>query len=353
MSKKHLAFTGAVPLLRHAHYARNNITASATALGSLASQFNHLTTYQKKFLFNRCQHIYNIASGTSGVTTLWRGFWRSSENTGGIRAHYGLVDTDYGTPAGAYFRMSAERFSDGATIDAQTRYYIGSNPGAAWYDDVANMKHGTLELTGFADDTEYCWTTSVNNGARLAYLSVVEIGSPHADDANESVVDPSAFVAQAPIYYQSVQDLSDAAKAQWRHNGCHLLSWAQDYDTAVSVSATSLTNILDGSSTTVDGSTPGFGLPMAYHNTTRQTDVPVVLAVHAIRTAGSGTLTVRVTNGTSYVEKTGIGTGGVEDWYTASGSLPASLDKFDVQALVSDGSTTFDLAAVSLYEYEA
>jgi hypothetical protein len=132
-----------------------------------------------------------------------------------------------------------------------------------------------------------------------------------------------------------------------------LLSWAQDWDTPVTIDATTLTNVLDLSSTSVTANTPGFSVQLTHHaRSGGGGEVPVRFAVRAVRTAGTGTLTVRLTDGTDYVELTGIATGGIDGWYVVSGFLPADLGKYDLQALVSDGSTEFELGAVSLFEWE-
>jgi hypothetical protein len=348
---KHLPTQQAPHTVSSNAFARNEIVVSPTGFKAMADNLNRITTWQKKFIFATSQDLNSVDAGAAGTVGLWRVFFRSSQNTAGIRVFLGITDTDYGAAANPNVVVTLKAFIGGATVSTFTTRSNGRQAGANPAEIVNTTYHSFADLTGIDANTEYYITVQAVDGARPIYCAMTELGATHADDANASVVDAGRFVAEGPIYYQDIQDVSNAIKSQWRHNAVHLLSWAMDDDNPVYCNSTSYVNLLDGA-TSVASTSAGFKLQTNYHNTTSRTTVPVRFAVNAVRLSGSNTLDVRLYDGTNSIELTGIGTGGQGDWYVTTTTMPVGFTKYDLQAKVG-ATTEFDIYAISLFEWES
>lgn len=354
------SLTAPLPVAHEAN-SNNGQLPSAILAKRIADGVNHLATYQKKVLMCRSQHWGAVGLGGAPVVTPWPNYFRTGENTSGVRFYLGILDAyAAGTPTDPYVTVEIKTAA-GAVASTKDVHYNGRNTPAAYYNNTSCMAFKTIDLTGLSANTEYYWTISVVDKARLVYLTALEIPAlPHADDTKDGVIDAGKMVGGHPLHDATIADVQAALKLHWRHSGQHLLVWNPDYDTTFTTTQTTYTNLVDptsittgaGGSTAVSAASPGYVLPLLYHGTTsRSNAIPVKLAVKATRTAGAGTLSVRVTDGTNDIENTSITTGGTGDWYTTTGTLPGATSKFDVWAAVTSG--TFQIDAVSLFEYEA
>lgn len=334
--------------------APNGATPRASFLRRAADGMNTVATYHKKLLLARCQNIADLESG--GAPTLFRNhfYFRTGENTVGVRVHLGVTDTDYGAAANPHCVARIYEAAGGTLVVAKTINYNGRKAIANPWEILNRTNVVRADLVGLDSNTEYFFELVVEDGARPVYMAAHEVAELHADDAVTGVVDPSKFLTDGPIYDEHVQDLLDAGDKHWRHGGCHYLSWGPDFGAVpLAWTATSFTNLMDGASTSRTAATPGVTLAAQYHGhaKTAAAGPGARMAVLAIRTAGSGSLDVRLTDGTATMAVTGITTGGVGDWYVANVNIPAAISKWDPQAKVTSG--TFDIYAVSLFAYEA
>jgi hypothetical protein len=171
------------------------------------------------------------------------------------------------------------------------------------------------------------------------------------DDAT-SYYNESVPTAGMPIYDSTRERLLVGLSNMYRQNGGTLFHWGRLDGTARTRSSATLANLIDGSTTgNPTSATRGVHLDLTYRNTVSRTSVPFELAVYAQTAAGSaGVVRLRDTSGNNLISITNIST--TAQWYTATGLIPASAAKYDLQ-FAGDGVNTLSVYAASVYEYEA
>lgn len=321
----------------------------------LAETFNHVACRLKKQVFFQYQPWDSASAGASTIAYWWPTRFRTGEATTGLRVVGGILPTDYavatGSPSLVVDVRDTSGSGHGSSVVSQAFYTNARTASATVVPDEVTYFSGILR--GLSANTEYQLHNYITEGCRPLFLSVVELDSRHADDTVSAVCDPGPFTAEAPVYDLHFSDLVTANNSLWRHNGAQLATWCVDgdEDTAAAWSATSYTNLIDGSSTSVSASTPGFNLFTQYHNTLSRTTVPVKACFKVSRSSGTGTCDVRFTDGTNSIEVTGL-TGAGTQWGTVTGTIPTQAGtKWDLQARVSSGS--WIVRAAVLFEYEA
>jgi hypothetical protein len=354
MSRLHLP-TPHTPGQLDPELAPNGATPRSGYLRRAADAMNTIATYGKKLLVARSQNIQSLAGGGATTVSPWPFYFHAGENTVGLRFHLSIVDTDYGSATDPIVTLTVKLAADGSTVVSEVVHQNARRAPASIAQIPNRLTKHSADLVGLDPDTDYYVEIACDDGARLMGMTCYELADHHADDTVAGVVDPTKFLADGPIYDEHVEDLLGAGRDHWKHSGCHYLSWAPDYATTESISATSYTNVLDGSSTSVSGATPGMVIASQYHGsiTTPAAGPAVKIAVKATRTAGAGSLSVQLNDGTHTIALTGITTGGVGGWYVGTGNIPSQVAKWDLQAKVSAGGTTFDLEAVCVFAYEA
>lgn len=335
----------------------NAMTPRASYLRRAADAMNSIATYQKKMITAKCQPLNSSPSAGSGsVLSIWPFYFRTGENTVGLRMQFGLLDTDYGSAVDPYVNIHIKLAADGSDGAEIPFHFNGRNPPIGVVDVINRTNIVSARFEGLSSNTEYYTEIEAADGCRLLFLSAWEIGERHADDSVTGIVDPTKFLADGPIYDEHVSDLLGAGSAHWKHGGTHYLTWNSDYSAGTSgepITATSYTNVIDNASTTYSAATPGYTLAASYHGTatTAATGPAVRIAVRATRTSGAGNLSVRLFDGTNAIELTGITTGGQGDWYVGDAVIPQTTTKWDLQAKVSAGE--FALSGVCVFAYKA
>ncbi len=334
--------------------AGNGATPRSSYLRRAADGMNTIATGHKKIITTKVQPLDNLAAGDASTFYPWTSYFRTGENTHGVRCMAGLVDTDYVAAVNPRLSLSIYDASDVLVVQKALSYNGRTAPSSA--GEVMNRTHlATVDLLGLSPNTEYALVPGVVDGCRPLYLLAHEIAPAHADDSVTGIVDPTKFLAGGPIYDEHVQDLLDAGDKHYRHGGCHYLAWNADFSTTpwVTLTATSYTNLADMSSTTYSAATPGFTLAALHHghSATSTAGPGVKIAVQATRTVGAGTCDVRLFDGTNSIALTGITSGGAGGWYTGTANIPLSTTKWDVQGKVSSG--TFEIKSVCVFAYEA
>lgn len=326
-------------------HGRNGAIPTSGHMRRLAQGFNFVSTRQKRQLLMKSRLLKNVDVAMPLFYDQWPFFFRSGENTSGIRISIGqaLVGTGVGGS------ISIRRFSDLVLIDQIDLNYNGLR--ATSEVAPSDIHHGTYTLTGLAANTEYYVTTTLFVDARIVYMTAVEMAGGIgflgiADDADEGVCNPGAFLDEAPIYDAHISDLVNASNSLWKHNGAQLLHWSAENETdSPVISAASYTNVVDGS-TAVSSTSAGVNLFTQYHNTENRTTIPVRFAAKAHLLTGAGTFDVRLTDGTNNIDLN-VASG----WAVATASVPPQAGvKWDIQAKVTSG--TWRLDAVCLQEYE-
>jgi len=207
--------------------------------------------------------------------------------------------------------------------------------------------HAVVHLAA-SDDTAYALQLYISDYARVISMTAYEVGVVPVDDTVAGAVDPR-YSMGSPIWDAAAYDLLANQTALLTSNRRHLLSWSP-YDGVHTFTASTgtLTNILDGTSTSVSAATPGFRIRNLYCNTRSRTTVPVVFAAYAVATVNDGQ--VRLTDGTNTIDITI--TAGAAGWFVAIGSLPAAAStKYDIH-VAAGASGTCRCDGASLLEYE-
>lgn len=340
------------PLIDDERFSSNGMVPNSVLMKRLAEGFNFVSSRCKKQVQLKCQPLDAVEAG-GAIALVWPVYFRTGENTTGLRVALGLARTDYAFSFGSapQANLTITTAAGAGAIDEDWTLAVSASGTDVAPDDLANIEQ---LITGLSPNTEYKGGWTLTNGARLVYASIVEADARHADDSVTAVCDPGEFMAEGPIYDSHVADLVQANNELWQHSGAHLINWCAPYTMALGPEVTSTTYVsaIDGVSTTVTGATPGWKLFTQYHNTINRTTVPVKLAIRTDRTAGTGTLDIKLTDGTNTITITGIGD--VNDWSTTTANIPAQAGtKWDLHCLVSDGSTTFRIHGLALFEYEA
>jgi hypothetical protein len=343
------------PLLHNQRFNRNGMLPHASGLRLIADDFNFISHRHKKMIQTQTQPLNAVQSSkTTTAVNPWPCYFRTGEVSSQLRIVLGLAPAS-GHGAGREECYVTIRDETGAATFG-TEYFVARSDGSSTVTPGA-LYHMDRVVTGLTPNNEYSllWTL---NFARLAYLAVSEEPDRGANDATTGVCNPAAFQAESEIYDAHIGDLVDANNKLWRHNGAHLITACPSYDyaTASSLSTTTSTsyvNVYDGVSTTVTAGTAGFNIFAQYHNTTNRTTVPVKFAYCLDRTAGAGTTSIQITDGTNKIEVTGIGdNAGL--WATTTGTIPAPAGtKWDIQYKVSVGTTTAKFLGAALFEWES
>lgn len=331
-------------------FSSNGMLPNAALMRRLADVFNFVAGKCKKQVFLKAQPLDAVQAGEP-AQVFWGGYFRTGENTTSIRVCAGLGFTDYGFVTAPYMQLIVKNTVP-TTVLSPKWTFAGSGGGSVI--TPAEIHYIQDNVTGLSTNTEYQWHVEQANGARLVFLSLTETDSRYADDTVTAVCNPALFPAEGPIYDAHIADLIEANNKLWRHNGAHLISWCSpgDPDDTTALTATSYTNAIDLSSTTITGATPGWNLQTRYHNTVNRTTIPVKMAIKSERASGVGTLDVKLTDGTNSITITGIGAGSPTTWQTSvAANIPAQNGtKWDLHAKVSSGSHR--ITGLSLFEYE-
>ena len=349
---KHLVLPTRLPMLPRERWANNGRSPSAGMFSSIAHHLNQVSGRQKKQFLTAIQPLNAVSAGSSAAVIVWPTRFITGENCTSIRVSAGIALTDYGAVSTPMLTILVKSTA-GATVATKDVAYHGKTTGTTVAPDEIN--HGSVIIDGLTANTEYYLENQVVNGMRLVYMVAVELALYYADDTVTAVCNPVNFMAEGPIYNTQINDVADAANKLWRHNGKHLFTFTQPYDesSAATSTSTTYTNVIDGSSTTVTAASPGFSLYTTYDGTyARANAIPVKMAIYTQRTSGSGTLSVRINDGTSTIAITGITS--TQQWSTVTSTIAAQAGtKWDIQAANSAGASSWRIYAVSLFEYEA
>ena len=155
--------------------------------------------------------------------------------------------------------------------------------------------------------------------------------------------------AGAPLYDADREKLLVGFSNMLRHNGGTIIHWGLSTGgTRTRTSATPI-NLIDNATTGAPtAATPGYHLDLTYRRTASRTTVPFEIGVYASNLVGVGAVTLRSSSG---VIATCAIAGGAA-WYTTTASIPAGVDKYDLQ-FYGDGTNPLTVYAVSLIEWEA
>jgi hypothetical protein len=336
------AVTRAVPALLHVEKdANNGLNPGASVLARVAHAFNYICATQTRAIMARCQPLNAVgASGAAG--TSWSPYFRTGPNQTSVDVLLGLVRTNAAATS-PYAECKITRLSDSVVMADSKVYFNGRTTTSSVVPD--DVVHKSVTLTGLSPNIEYKLDLTYNDGIRIAYAMAMGTLGRHVDDTVAGACDPSPFLTHAPIYAADLQDLIDSANELWRHAGTHHPCFQPDYGDSVApvISSTTYVDVLSAA--------PRIYLPLDNHTTEMRTTVPCTLAVKGRNVTGTGTLDVRLFDGTNSLALTGIAVADSDKWKTVAVAPAATTVAWRVQAKVSSGS--WRVIGVHLEEYEA
>lgn len=331
-------------------FAQNGDMPSSSAFRRAAWAYNHASLSQRKMVFSGSHYTQSTPAPSSTVETNYYFCFRTGHNVESVSAIIGMAPASAvsGTnQAACIFKV----YDGSSTLTADPIYYPHVSAGTYTPSDVM---WGEVSID-VDPDTVYVGQIEQDYYSRIHSVCVYEKARQVAVSTDDGVANPLLWETSRPIYDAGVQDLAQTGTKLWQGNATQLVSWSRhSVASPRTVTSTTYTNIVDGSSTAWGAASPGFQFDTQYHNTTNG-DVPVELGVRATRTGGSGTLSVKIINSAGdVIEKTGIDqTASYTPCDTSTHTITAAPgEKYDIMARISFGST-WEIQAVGLWEYEA
>ena len=326
--------------------ARNGMYPATSFYGRLQHAHNHLVRLRHKTVIQRSWRLGNKSYSGASSTNLARFRWRSTYGAEYVRI------------------IMIQAVSVAATGDPRTEIEFVNVTDAV--TTTAGPWQGFIDTLSTGDEPEtwrivtdshaitpgkvYTATIKTYDSCRPMAILVQEVGG---GTIRESVNYYSAanMVSDAPIFDATREKILGGLGAMYRQNGGLQVNWANADGSARTRSSATAINIIDNATTgTPTGATPGYSCDLRYRNSSSRTGVPVELAVYGSVPAGSGTVKVIDTAGTTHLTCTV--NNATPQWFTATGTITASDLKFDFQ-ITGDGVNTLSVYAVSLVEYES
>lgn len=337
-----------VPLRRisrgvnRSRFCRNGRPPEAPFFRTVANDFNHVVAFRKKEVGLYCTNLQNIPTGSIGTTDRWFFYAHTGEGTDHLRFVVLQAKPDNANATDPFVQMSVDDGGGAVTSDPIRYTAIDASPS----DVPDEFAYGEVDVEADPDTTYEIIVQAVDYARPIA-VSVHEIGIIPVD-TSKGGVDPGYSVG-TPIDDAQIQQLLEAGTALWRHNAVPLWTWTRDV-TSPTITGSTLTNVLDGSSTAVGSSTPGATIDLTRHDSLTA-DVPVIFAVRGEQVAGGGSALIELADSSGGIFQHSVTT---RQWY-ASGSgvitLSGGSHKLDVRAAETSGGTV-RIDAFALYTYE-
>jgi hypothetical protein len=336
--------------------ALNGRVPPATEFRRRANSFNHVLGYAKKMWTTRGMALGAVDTPGASEIAIWNSSIHTGEGTDTLWAYVGLVKTDgtiiFGIPP--TFKIEVYPAGGGALVSSVAYVFNQTAATAAITPDDIN--HTLLKITGLSPNTAYTVLPTRISGARCVYMMLVEGRATTVSTSTSGVCDPSTCRADGDIDDASIAKLVTANNSLWRHSQSPLLCWAADAEIASSGGSSGAPTITGNTSYTDIYTNRAFTLDTRYRTTLMRTTVPVKIDITSARISGTGTLDVRLTDGTNHLAITGMGDGGAYGHttrYSATGTLPAALTTgWHLEARQSNALTEHELYSVVVYPYE-
>ncbi len=301
----------------------------------------------------RCKEAFRSAGGFGMPPSAGAGDrprWRFATHTGPYTCYFRVVavlaPADTGLTTDAYARVDC--VTGGVTTSEQFHY--GASPYNGVGSGIDTLRVVDKFITVAADSDYTVTVTDVDNSA-IQSINIHEYASL---TQNFNGYLPQNFAAQGPILDAYRQNLAEVTRNLWRRGGAQVWNWTTDVDSAVTIlTSTTQKNLIDGVSTTNTTTSIGATVDMTGKTRlTQTTGVPCVMKAYAIGDSGV-TIAVRLVNSSNAVIGTVTIPIGAAGWQSTSIVLPASADKYDIQAaLTGAGVNDGGVFAVSIYEYD-
>ena len=345
----------AVPPILIRRWARNGHCPDVHLASSMGEAMNQAGMLRTKNVFTALNTLNTsipiAASGTSKAR--WRWAWHTSPLAHQIAVTVVMHPTSSTTAGDSSTTVQIDKAAGGGT--KSDAFHVGASPSNA-VEVVTGWQYRRIFTTYLAvdPDTDYVGLFTDGAGALLQSACVYEIASM---TVNNNGYFPQNVPERAPILSTDRSRMMTLIRSLWKRGGSHVLNWycQRSGDTPRTfLSATSI-NIVDGTSTTPNSSTPGYTLDMRYKDRLTQTSgVPCRIYVYADNSINDGVGHIKLKNSSGTTIATVTFASGATGWQSVDFSLPATLDKYDILGdTQGTGPVDFKVHAVSIFEYEA
>lgn len=342
------------PRIYQRRFARNGHPVSAVLMRRLGDALMHDVAWRgQKVVLQYTRDWNNLPTPETGTLNLWRARFRAPYGAARLKCHVAMhpVSSHYGAVDP---RVDMQvTIAGGATTTSNPLHFASMDGSGGITAAVPDSVYwGFIPNVTIAGGTAYELLIRAHDWAiPLACMAWTDPQPPMNDD-DLGVVDPTPYSVSMPITDANHSDLLVAGNNLWDRGSATILAYTSDRSAvSFTTSSTTFTNILDGVSTTVSGTSPGFTLNLANKGRQSVSTVPVVIATYGQRTAGGGgqSWTLRLTDGTTNYDVTA--SAAAAGWYTGTANLPATDGaKYDLQGAVTAAANTGRIDAVSVYQ---
>lgn len=348
MSKHTVFRTDPAPIAPN-RFSQNGRTANPAPWQNAAQAINQAAVLRKKCHFTWSYGLPGTNSPIPSASTLsnLQVLLRTGKNVSRIKAIIGAMTASSGnTLASCYLNLIDS--SGASTTSSVMRCTNRSSSLGTWEHGI---QFGTVTVDSPDEDALYRCGVVLTNSARILSIAIFDESDLAADTSSDVCADPTAFQVGANVYDSHTGKVLTAGTSLWKHCAPPLIAWSRNEQSAApTFSSTTYANILDTSFTSLTNA-PGFYLDTQYLTTRSRTTVPCLLLVHATRLTGTGSLYVRLRDGSTTITSSAITSPLANPCYSEAIALPAQTStRWAVEAAVSSGS--WRLEAVSLLQYE-
>jgi len=328
-----------LPKIEPQSYSRNGQVAPGIAMSALARGLNQVARWRGKEVFVGGGRLGGItASAGVGPTVVWRSYLHTGPYCDSLRWSMTLARPDVIDLPDSRATIELQD-SSGTTIETDTAYW-GPTDGAP--KDIVG-EFGTFSGTlPVSTDTDYRLVFSVEDNGRLSSAVVYE-QSLKPIDTNGYVVDTYSSVT--PILDDARSTIAAKLYALWRRGAAVCMHW---HGSRTNATATD-TNIVDGTSTAVAASSPGYTLFMSGTSRLKDSGPNAVVYVWGSVASGSGgSVKVKNAAGSTIATVTGFTT--TPSWRSAAVVLTTTYAKYDITLATAVGALT--ITEVVIYQYD-
>lgn len=328
-----------LPKIEPQSYSRNGQVAPTIAMTALARGHNQVARWRGKELFIGGGQLAAVAASAGvGPTVVWRSYLHTGPFCAALRWYMSLARPDVIDLPDSRATIELQD-SSGASIETQTAYWGPTGTSDDLIQEWGNFG-GAFDVD---PDTDYRLVFSVEDNGRLANALVYELNAK-PDTANGYV--PDTYSAVSPILDDARSTIAANIYDLWRRGAAVCLHWHGSRSNATATD----TNIVDGTSTAVSASSPGYTLSMS--GTSRLKDSGANCVVYVWGSVASGTggsVEIKDASGTTLATVTGFTT--TPSWRSTTLVLPASSAKYDITSSTAVGSLT--ITEVVIYQYDS
>lgn len=355
-----------IPAIDEARWVRNGKHPNAALVSIMGQACNQAAMMRPKEIFRKQGGLPGFASASSyicassanslGDRTRWRFAFHTGPYTPNIMVVCVMAPATTGGSS-AYARID---LTTSGVTKSETFYY-GTSPYQLWMDSI----HVVRKIVPVTPDADYTAAFVDVDFGILQSACIYELPSltqVYGGYLQENVGNT------APILAEHRQRLADVSRNLWRRGGAQLVNFTADN---VSISGTA-----NGGRPSMNGGAqrsvffdpavwsgpPSSPIVLNMTNkdrTSQSAGVPIVMQVYVNNGSTDQTGAVQLVSttgaGGAVVLAAGPWAANFSGWTSVSGNIPATIGGYDIKMTggAAGAGNQFDVAAVSIYEYEA